>query len=364
MEMTPYQPIFEFTRGGTVESIHHGAIAVMDVSGNLLSSFGDPQAVAYLRSTAKPFQALPFFTNRGPEEFDLSLAERAIICASHSGTDAHVETIRSIQRKAGIDESQLLCGVHKPFHEPTAERMHHNQEAITANRHNCSGKHSGMLAYVRLMEQNGRQMPLDLPYIDPVHPIQEEILHVFAKFCNLPVEEVALGIDGCSAPIFAVPLASAALAYARICAAEEWNDLSDDEAHACRAITEAMMSSPEMVAGPGRFDTRLMELTKGRLISKGGAEGYQGIGLLPGAMGPGSPAVGITLKIADGDDRGLVRTAVTLEVLRQLGALSPSELATLQDFGPAYTVENWCKISVGHGYPSFKLTQPELLTLR
>ena len=116
-----------------------------------------------------------------------------------------------------------------------------------------------------------------------------------------------------------------------------------------------MTASPLMVGGPGRFDTRLMELTRGSIVSKSGAEAYQGMGLMPGVLGPGSPGVGIALKISDGDDRKKVRTAVTIEVLRQLGVLSIQEMSVLADLGPEYPVENWRKIVVGRAHPTFTL---------
>jgi len=313
--------------------------------------------VTFLRSSAKPFQALPFFENGGPEQFKLTTAEKAILCASHSGTDEHEATVRSIQEKAGIAESELLCGVHKPYHEPTAERMHDHNEAISANRHNCSGKHTGMLAYTRLMAQRGEDLPKDLEYIDPAHPIQKNILQVFAQMCDLPVEMIGMGIDGCSAPNFAVPLRNAALAFARLCDPEAGGVQPASRAQACHDIAAAMTARPDMVGGPGRFDTNLMVHTNGRIVAKSGAEAFQSIGLMPGTLGPGSPAVGVALKISDGDDRRKVRRAVTMEVLKQLRALSSEEAEELSIFGPEFIVENWREISVGHAYPTFKLTQ-------
>jgi L-asparaginase II len=314
--------------------------------------------MTFLRSTAKPFQALPFFERNGPAIFNLTGPEKAIICASHSGTDAHLAAVSSIQAKVGIAESDLLCGVHEPYDKQTAERIHDLREVITSNRHNCSGKHTGMLAYVQLKRQIGEVLPRDLDYIDPAHPIQKEILQVFAEMCDLPVENVGLGIDGCSAPNFAVPMRNAALAFARLCDPSAGTGMPEARANACHEITAAMTGSPEMVGGPGRFDTRLMHATAGRIVSKAGAEAFQGIGLMPGALGVGSPGIGIALKIADGDDRKKVRTAVALEVLRQLGALSFAEQETLTTFGPQYTLENWRKITVGHAYPTFLLVQP------
>jgi len=171
----------------------------------------------------------------------------------------------------------------------------------------------------------------------------------------VPVEQVAGGIDGCSAPNFAVPLRCAAFGFARLSDPETGCVRPQARVAACHTITAAMMSHPDMVGGPGRFDTRLMMLTQGRIVSKGGAEAFEGIGLLPGAIGPGSPAIGIALKIADGDNRQMVRTAVSLEVLRQLGALSEAELATLSDIGPCLPRYNWRKIQVGLSRPVFEL---------
>ena len=211
MNSSYYSPIYEFTRGKTVELIHFGAVAVVDVKGNLIASYGDPNVVTFLRSTAKPFQVMPFIMHEGQKAFHLTDREIAIMCASHSGTDEHVSVVRGIQQKIGISEEELLCGTHYPYHGPTASRLRERKEQPTPNRHNCSGKHTGMLAYGRMLSKT------DLPYIDITHPMQLEILENFAQMCNLPVEDVKTGIDGCSAPNFAVPLQNAALAFARLC---------------------------------------------------------------------------------------------------------------------------------------------------
>lgn len=367
MSSSPYTPLFELTRGETVESVHFGAVAIVEVDGRLVSAHGDPDAVTFLRSSAKPFQALPFIAatlrvankrtrhltlpsgvleSGGAQAFDLTPAEIALICASHSGTDEHVATVRSIQEKSGVGEAALLCGVHEPLDEATAEALRKRGERPSPNRHNCSGKHTGMLAYARMQGWPTAR------YIDPGHPVQRSILQTFAEMCDLRPEQVALGVDGCSAPNFAVPLRSAALAYARLC---DPSGLSPARAAACRAITTAMMSHPEMVAGPGRFDTRLMEVGAGRIVAKGGAEGYQALGLLPGTLGPGSPGVGITFKVSDGDSKSRVRPAVSLEILRQLGALSPAQLEALAEYGPISPVHNWRGLVVGQARPRLDL---------
>ena len=365
MHISSYSPIYEITRGKTVESVHFGAIAVVNARGSLVASYGDPTEVTYLRSSAKPFQALPLIEQGGQETYHLAPEEVALICASHSGTDGHVATLRTLQDKVGVSEEDLMCGVHTPFHQPTVQAMLQRGEDITPNRHNCSGKHTGMLAYARMKGLSIPKTDGGVPYIDPGHPVQSDILAAFTEMCALSCEQVALGTDGCSVPTFAVPLYNAALAYARLCDPEAGRVETPARAMACRAISSAMVDHPEMVGGPESFDTRLMQSAQGRVLSKGGAEGYLTLGLLPGALEPGSPALGIAIKVSDGDLAGHsrpqgdphahARPAVALEVLRQLGALDESALESLAEFGPSFTIHNWRKVVVGEGRPCFEL---------
>ena len=357
MAITSYLPLLELTRGfsssgeQTVESVHFGAAAVVDVKGRLVAWIGNQQTITYLRSTAKPFQALPFLERNGKSAYNLTTREIALICASHSGTDAHVKVVQGIQQKTGVHESDLLCGTHPPIHTETANSLRERGEALSQNRHNCSGKHTGMLAFCRMENQPSEN------YIDPEHPIQKAILKTFAEMCDLTVDQVSVGIDGCSAPNFAVPLYNAALAYARLCDPENGKVTISERADACHTITAAMTSHPDMVGGPGRFDTDVMIVAGGRIVSKGGAEGYQGLGLLPGALGKGSPALGVAIKISDGDQKDRATHAVSLEVLRQLGALSSGDVMQLNKYGPTFPIHNWRKLTVGEARPCFKLNQ-------
>ncbi len=342
----PYQPAYELTRGDLVESIHHAAIAVVDSQGRLLASHGNPFVITYLRSSAKPFQALPFIEDGGHEHFGLTPEEIAVICASHSGTDRHVEVVSGIQAKVGLQESQLQCGVHPPYHQPTAIALECRGEALTPNRHNCSGKHTGMLAQAVF-----HGWPTE-NYLEIDHPVQQRILHTFAEMCGLDAEAVHVGIDGCSAPNFAVSLYHAAYAYARLA---DPHDLPPKRQAALRTIFEAMTGNPFMVGGPGRFDTLFMEAAGGAMLSKAGAEAYQGVALRPGAVPGVESGVGIAFKIADGDGKNRARPAVVLEVLRQMNALPENVAAALASFGPQTTVTNWRKIPVGEGRPCFVL---------
>jgi len=310
MHETPFVPLVELTRGSIVESVHWGALVVVDSRGRLLAGLGDPYLVMHLRSTAKPFQLLPLIEEGAVERFSLTPEEIAIMCASHSGTDEHVAVIARLQAKMGIEEKELQCGVHPPFHEPTWQAMLQRNEAPTPNRHNCSGKHTNMLAQAVLLRASRDN------YLDPQHPVQQRILHTLAEMCEISPEDIHIGIDGCSAPVFALPLYHAALGYARLC---DPGALSPQRAQACRTITSAMTAAPFMVAGPGRFDTLVMEMGGGRVVAKGGAEGYQGMGLMAGALGPGRQGIGMSFKIAEGDPGGRARRVVAIGACRQFG---------------------------------------------
>ena len=349
------QPLFEVTRGDIVESMHYGSIAVVDSNGKLISSYGDPKAVAFLRSSAKPFQVLPFVERGGVEYFGFTPRELSISCASHEGSDLHVQTIEGIQKKIGVEESVLQCGVHMPGDVEAFKSLIINHRQPTQNQNNCSGKHTAMLAHAKM-----RVLPLE-NYLDINHPIQQDILASFAEMCLLPVKEIELGTDGCSAPNFAVPLHNAALAMARLCDPRE---LSKERASACQKITSAMMTHPEMVSAYGEFDEQLMKMGEGKIVCKRGAEGYQIIGLLPGVLSSDSPGIGIALKVSDGDASRTsldlvhiprVRPAVTLEILRQLEVLSSKQEQALASFGPVLPVKNHRGMITGQSRPTFEL---------
>jgi L-asparaginase II len=349
-------PLFEVTRGDIVESVHYGSIAVVDSSGTLISSYGDPKAVAFLRSSAKPFQVLPFVEGGGVEYFGFTPRELSISCASHEGSNLHVQTVEGIQKKVGVDEHFLQCGVHMPGDVDAFKSLVVNNRQPTPNQNNCSGKHTAMLAYAKM-----RNLPLE-NYLDINHPIQQEILTTFAAMSQLSVNEIKLGIDGCSAPNFAIPLYHAALAMARLCDPRE---LSAERASACRKITSAMTAYPEMISAYGEFDEQMMRAGDGKIICKRGAEGYQIIGLLPGVLRSDAPGLGIALKVSDGDPSRTaldlthntrVRPAVILEVLRQLGALSPEQQEKLDLFASVKPIKNHRGIVTGQSLPVFKLS--------
>lgn len=350
-----HDPLLELIRGRIVESTHYGSIAVVDADGRLLASHGDPQTVAFLRSSAKPFQALPFVERGGVEFYGYTPRELALSCASHESAAIHLDAVAALQKKIGIEETDLQCGGHMPGDVDMFRKFVISGETPTANYNNCSGKHTTMLAHAKM-----RGLPLE-NYLEISHPIQQDILNTLAEMCGYECGKIELGVDGCSAPNFALPLYNAALGMARLC---DPRSLPEPRAAACRKITSAMTSYSEMVSGFGEFDCEVMKIGAGRIVTKRGAEGYQIMGILPGVLSPDSPGVGVAIKVSDGDlgqrkddltESSRVRSTIALEVLRQLGALSPEQVQSLSKFGPVRTLKNHRGIVTGQARPAFTL---------
>jgi L-asparaginase II len=327
-------PLVEVRRGGRVESEHRGAIAVVDANGKSLAHLGDVDLVSYLRSSAKPFQLLPLIESGAADRFGFTDAELAVMAGSHSGEARHVAAVQSILDKIGLREDALQCGIHVPFNADSAKALRAAGHEPTMLHNNCSGKHAGMLA-----QAIDRGLSTH-DYLDPQHPVQMTIRERLAELGGIPFEQVGIGVDGCSAPCFALSLHAAALAFARLAKARD-NGLS--------RVAQVMMDYPEMVAGEGRLDTDLMRAVPGRVVSKGGAEGYHGMGIIR----PDGSALGVAIKIGDGDGRRGGHPVI-IEVLRQLGVLDDAALTQLQSYH-TWPITNHRGLEVGEVRANFKL---------
>lgn len=310
-----HAPLAEVMRGAIVESSHVGAVAVVDTRGTLLYYPGDVHYPVFTRSTLKPFQAAPFVRAGGIERFGLSGSETALLCASHSAQPMHLDVVRSMLEKFGCDESQLRCGCHEPIYEgPDAAPPPYNQL-----HNNCSGKHAGFLGYCVQ-----HCLPLDT-YLDMNHSLQQAVRTSVAHFSGMAESELVSGIDGCSAPNYALPLERLAYAYARLAQGQADAAYGDTLVR----LFDAMTTYPAMVSGTGRFDLAAMQAAPGDWVTKGGAEGVQAIGIR-------SAGIGIALKVADGNARALYPAA--LSVLSQLGLFDSAAATPLADWAqPALT---------------------------
>jgi L-asparaginase II len=301
-------PLAVAIRGDVAESVHVGSVAVVDRSGRLLHSAGDAFFLTMTRSALKPFQALPFVAAGGPARYGYTPAEIALLCASHSGEPRHVAAAAAMLAKAGNTDAELQCGTHAPLAFETRGEVS-PPPPWSPLAHNCSGKHSGMLAYCSQCGWSKHD------YLDWDHPLQHRIRHAVARYAGVEEAGLPWGIDGCSAPVYALPLANLAYAFARL--------TGDDDAEygsAARTLVDAMTAHPEMVSGAGRSDLALATAGRGDFVAKVGAEGVQAIGVR-------SRGIGIAIKVADGAQRGLHPATVT--VLDQLGLLDEDQRKAL-----------------------------------
>ncbi|HEY3063926.1 MAG TPA: asparaginase [Chloroflexota bacterium] len=327
--MSAYEVLVETTRGGIVESVHHGAVVVVDAEGHVRASIGDPRLVSFPRSSLKPFQVLALVARGGVERFGLESRDLAIASASHSGEAIHIEAVCGLLEKIGASQDALLCGVHPPADEDSAAKLEERGEAPSAVHNNCSGKHAGMLALARLLGA-----PLD-GYIDPTHTAQLVIRETLVDVLKLDATHLPMGIDGCSAPAYGVPLGNLARGFALLGRPQA---VPDPWRHALKAVGDAMRAHPELVGGShGRVDTDLMRASENTIVAKGGAEGYFGMGHTSG--------IGVAFKIIDGDAAHRARSAVAVGAAQNLGWLVPDSLAA---YGPRLPIRNWAGRETGH----------------
>ena len=332
----PHVPLARVTRGDATESIHYGSVAVVDREGRLLFAAGDPSTLTMTRSALKPLQAVPLVAAGGIERFGFSVEQTALLCASHSGEPRHVTAVADMLRRAGCSPEELQCGVHPPLFYAARDELPPAGVAFSALQHNCSGKHSGMLAYCRHCG-----LPTET-YLARDHPLQQAIRQAAAHLTGVAESSLVAGIDGCSAPNYGVPLSALARAYARLAGGEDTR-----YGRAPRLLADAMTAHPEMVSGERRNDLILMRAGRGDWVTKVGAEGVQ-------ALGVRSRGWGIALKVADGNARGL--HPATVAVLEQLGLLDDERRTELSSWREP-EIRNYRGIVTGRVEPVVALEQ-------
>ena len=300
-------------RGEVIEGRIRAHIAVVDTTGRLIYSVGDPSYVTYWRSSSKPIQALPMIETGAADVYGLSDEEISVVCASHNGEDFHTDAVQSILDKAGLSQGDLQCGDH-PVDRSFHRRDLPDDQPPKRIHSNCSGKHAGMLA---TSKHNGWSTET---YRDSKHPLQQRNLKTLADLSDYPAEEIRIGVDGCGVPVFAMPVRNIALAFARVARSDELNAPRHE---ALTRIRNAMMTYPHMVGGTNRFDSELMREAQGEVVCKGGAAALHAVGL------PGS-GIGIAIKIEDADATYIAPTSMA--VLNHLDALPDTVLSALDSY--------------------------------
>jgi L-asparaginase II len=328
----------EVRRNGNVESLHYGSIVVCDKDGTVLYYNGDPEMMTYARSSAKAFQFLPVFESGATKRFGHSLKQMAIMLGSHNGSAEHQQVTKSNLELIGLDESYLKCGSHLPVELRLKGELPVTGVKYTSLAHNCSGKHSGQLALSVHIGDDPNH------YIDPESKTQKLVKQTVSEAYDYPVDQFKMGTDGCSLPNFCLPLRNMAEGYARIITKTTDSPIRRE---AYQTIYEAMSQHPVMVSGHGRHDLAITEACKGDVILKVGGEAVETIGVL-------SKGLGIAIKIADGNTRGLF--PVICEVLRQLEVIDEATNKSLAVFSRPQ-LYNDRKINIGEIVPVFKLNR-------
>lgn len=330
--------------GSLVDLTHHGHIVVADTEGRICYSYGDPERVTFLRSSAKPLQALAVAQSGALEHYGITDRELAVMCASHNGEPFHVEAVRSILAKAGLSEHDLRCGAQYPMYVPAEDALKLQGVPRMPIYCDCSGKHAGMLITAA---HNGESIK---NYDAPSHPVQKRILSLLAEWSGMPKNEIVTATDGCGVPVHAMPLFRAARMFARLA---QPDSLPAKWKSPATRVVNAMAEHPEMIAGSERFCTELVSSFGARLIGKSGAGAFYAVGIRERGLG-------IAVKMEEGASQ-IIPYAV-LETLVQMEVITRAEADAL----PCYRdkqVYNSKKEAVGRIAPVFRLnhvTNPNL----
>jgi L-asparaginase II len=276
----------EIWRGGILECVHRGAAVICRPGGEVAAAWGDPGRVILPRSSCKMVQALPLVESGAADAAGLTERHLALACASHSGAHVHTDLAARWLAGLGLGEADLRCGPQVPDDEAARHALWAEHREPGQIHNNCSGKHSGMLTL-------NRHLGGGAEYVDPEHAVQRAIRAATAETAREEVTRFA--VDGCSAPNFAVTLTGLATAMAGFAAPDQ--AFSGARAAAAARLRDAMMAHPVLVAGEGRYCTRMMLVLGGRAALKTGAEGVL-VAILPEA------GLGIALKVDDGAGRG------------------------------------------------------------
>ena len=340
--------LVEVLRGGAVESVHRGAVALLDADGSVVAALGDIDRPIFPRSAVKLLQALPLVESGAADQLGLNDDELALACASHNGEEAHARTAAGMLAKAGLDVAALECGAHWPYLDTASRALAAAGREPTALNNNCSGKHSGFLCLACALHGRVDLRQYVKGYVQPDHPVMREVGAALQALTGFDASTAPRGIDGCSIPTYGIALRRLALAFARV---GTGTGLSDGHARAAKRLRGAVARAPFMVAGTGRFDTRVMQQLGERVCCKVGAEGVF-CAALP------TLGLGVAIKIDDGNNSRAAEIVMACVIEASL-ALTGVDAETLHGLSHP-TLRNWNGISVGGLRPAPALSDLRL----
>ncbi len=306
--------LVQIFRGGVLESYHRGSVCVVNAQNEIVFQLGNSQQICYPRSALKLIQALPLIELGGIEKFGLTAEEIAITCGSHNGEEIHVTVVQSILQKIGLNQTHLSCGTQYPTDKASSETFIKTNTKPSAIHNNCSGKHAGMLALCILLNH-----PIE-NYLNPSHPIQKLILSYVEELYEYPASKMVCALDGCTAPIYSIPIYNQAIAYKNLV---EPSRFRPELQKACKIIVDTVGEEPYMIAGNGRYCTEMMEITAPKVIGKTGAEGVF-------CMSFTEQKLGVCIKIDDG--KMLPQYQVAQALVEASGIFAPAQLAPIHKY--------------------------------
>lgn len=299
------------TRGELIETFHRGAAAVLTADGSVALAWGDIDRLVFPRSAIKPMQALALLEAL-PDAPDLTAERVALHTASHGGWPMHVTAIRAWLAQMGLSEQDLECGAGDwPLDATAARALARDGGAPTPAHHNCAGQHAGFLRLARHLGGPTRG------YVEAAHPVQQAVMAVLSDLCEVEACEAPAGLEGCGIPSLALPLWAVALGTARLA---DPAGLAPARRAAVLRLRAAMTAHPDLIAGPGRCDTRVAQVTQGRILTKIGADGAI-VAMVP------EQGLGVAVKVDSGAGQA-AEVALGL-VLQRLGVVSEDELVAL-----------------------------------
>ncbi len=316
-------PLMEVWRGGLLECVHEGHAVICDAKG-IVAAWGNPEAVIFPRSSAKMLQALPLIETGAADARGLSQAHLALSCASHRGAHVHVDLAGRWISDLGLSESDLRCGAHEPGDIAERDRLIRSGEKPCQLHNNCSGKHSGFLTVTQHLKAGPEYIEID-------HPLQQAIRAATEEVTEETVS--GWGVDGCSAPNFAMSVGGLARGMAKFATAREGHGARED---AMVRLSRAMAAHPHLISGEGQACTELMRAMDGRVAIKGGAEAVY-VAIVP------EKGLGIALKVVDGGYRA--SEAAVAALLARVGVLDPAHPAAVKRM--AGVQRNWRGLETG-----------------
>ncbi len=326
-------PMLEVWRGGLLENAHLGHAVICDAKG-VVKAWGNPGAVIFPRSSAKMIQALPLIETGAAAARGLSDAHLAFACASHEGAHLHVDMAERWINDLGLGEADLRCGAHEPDNKTERDRLIRAGEKPCQLHNNCSGKHSGFLTVTQYLKAGPEYVEID-------HPLQRAIRAATEEVTGETM--AGWGVDGCSAPNFAMSLGGLGKAMAQYAVAREGHGARES---AMYRLTRAMAAYPQLVSGEGQACTELMRAMDGRVAIKGGADGVY-VAIVP------EKGLGIALKVVDGSARA--KEAAIAALLTWIGVLDPAHPAAVKRMSAVQ--RNWRGLETGflrlsEGFPA------------